>query len=54
MVNQGTEPEGPVVAVTARGIRESIVKGRSLFQMFLYVARFSQLALKYLARRRRK
>lgn len=54
MVSQKTRLKGPVVAVRARGIRERIVKGRSLFRMFLSLAQFSRLALNYLASQRRK
>lgn len=50
---QGAEPIGnktsvPVVAKTARGIRESIVKGRSILQMLISITRYSGVAFKYL------
>ncbi|CAL0319646.1 unnamed protein product [Lupinus luteus] len=43
---------GPVVATTARGIREGIVKGRSMLQMFFTLTRFSKVALNYITRSR--
>lgn len=39
---------GPVVAKTARGIRESIVKSRAFLQMFFSITHFSKVAFKYL------
>ncbi|KAL8251683.1 hypothetical protein R6Q59_035376 [Mikania micrantha] len=44
-----TEPEqpGPVVARTARGIRESIVKSRAYMQTFLSITHFSKVAFNY-------
>ncbi|KAK4776050.1 hypothetical protein SAY87_024011 [Trapa incisa] len=54
MVNQEADHKGPVVAVTARNIRDYIVKGRSLFQMFLSLARFSRIAFNYLTAQRKK
>ncbi|XP_030461891.1 uncharacterized protein LOC115681924 [Syzygium oleosum] len=46
---QETEPKGPALARTAKGLREGIVKGRSLLQMLLTLTRFSRLALNYIA-----
>ncbi|KAI3725669.1 hypothetical protein L1987_65461 [Smallanthus sonchifolius] len=48
-----TKPEqaGPVVARTARGIRESIVKSRTYMQMFLSITHFSKVAFNYLKSR---
>ncbi|KAE9608742.1 hypothetical protein Lal_00020527 [Lupinus albus] len=43
---------GPVVATTARGIREGIVKGRSMLQMFFTLIQFSKFALNYITGRR--
>ncbi|KAL3818867.1 hypothetical protein ACJIZ3_004772 [Penstemon smallii] len=41
----------PVVAETARGIREGIVKGRSVLQMFFTFTRFSKMLLNYFTSR---
>lgn len=46
-----TDLGGPAVATTARGIREGIVKGRMVFQMFFTLTRFSKMALNYFATR---
>ncbi|KAK9069453.1 hypothetical protein SSX86_011357 [Deinandra increscens subsp. villosa] len=45
-----TKPEqaGPVVARTARGIREGIVKSRAYMQMFLSITHFSKVAFNFL------
>ncbi|KAL7606473.1 hypothetical protein Lser_V15G19371 [Lactuca serriola] len=42
---------GPVVAKTARGIRENIVKSRAFMQMFFTITQFSKVAIKYLVSR---
>lgn len=42
------EQAGPVVARTARGIRESIVKSRAYMQMFFSITHFAKVAFKYL------
>ncbi|CAL9001267.1 unnamed protein product [Prunus brigantina] len=49
-----TEDSGPVLARTARGIREGIVKGRALWQMFFTITRFSRLALNYITSRNKR
>ncbi|KAH0996341.1 hypothetical protein GBA52_020205 [Prunus armeniaca] len=49
-----TEVPGPVLARTARGIREGIVKGRALWQMFFTITRFSRLALNYITSRNKR
>ncbi|KAI6699684.1 hypothetical protein NL676_014008 [Syzygium grande] len=43
---QETEPKGPALARTAKGLREGIVKGRSLLQMLLTLTQFSRLTIK--------
>lgn len=43
---------GPVVATTARGVREGIVKGRAMLQMFFTLTRFSRFAFNYITGRR--
>ncbi|KAG9151756.1 hypothetical protein Leryth_002031 [Lithospermum erythrorhizon] len=55
---QGAEPINnktsvPVVAKTARGIRESVIKGRSILQMLITVSRFSGVVLNYLRSRKK-
>ncbi|XP_022752266.1 uncharacterized protein LOC111301001 [Durio zibethinus] len=47
--NQKTEVSGPVLARTARIIREGIVKCRAIFQIFFTLSRFSRMALNYFA-----
>uniref|UniRef100_A0A803QZM7 Transmembrane protein n=1 Tax=Cannabis sativa TaxID=3483 RepID=A0A803QZM7_CANSA len=49
-----TEAAGPPLAITVRGVREGIVKGRALWQMFFSIARFSRVALNYLANRTKR
>ncbi|XWS33262.1 hypothetical protein CRYUN_Cryun22dG0066500 [Craigia yunnanensis] len=49
--NQKTEVSGPALAHTARSIREGIVKGRALFQIFFTLTRFSRMAHNYFASR---
>ncbi|XP_048426919.1 uncharacterized protein LOC125467932 isoform X1 [Pyrus x bretschneideri] len=51
VVSQKTEVPGPILAKTARGIREGILNGRALWQMFFTLTRFSRLALHYLTNR---
>lgn len=54
-VNQNRNDEtGPVLARTARGIREGIVKGRAILQMFFTLTQFSRIALRYFARRTKR
>ncbi|KAK1301796.1 hypothetical protein QJS10_CPB12g01301 [Acorus calamus] len=48
------ETEGPVLANTARSLREGIVKGRSVLGSVLSFTRFSRSALNFLAARRQK
>ncbi|KAF7840014.1 uncharacterized protein G2W53_008496 [Senna tora] len=43
----------PVVARSARGMREGIVKGRTILQMFFTLTRFSRFALNYITRGRK-
>ncbi|KAM1074253.1 hypothetical protein ACFX11_019423 [Malus domestica] len=52
--SQKTEVPGPVLAKTARGIREGIVKGRALWQMFFALTRFSRLALNFFTNRTKR
>ncbi|KAI9116908.1 hypothetical protein K1719_011907 [Acacia pycnantha] len=47
------KPVEPVVARTARGLREGLVKGRTILQMLFTLTRFSKLALNYITRRRK-
>ncbi|KAM0976299.1 hypothetical protein FF1_019284 [Malus domestica] len=54
VVSQKTEVPGPVLAKTARGIREGIVKGRALWQMFFALTRFSRLALNFFTNRTKR
>ncbi|XP_018850897.2 uncharacterized protein LOC109013314 isoform X1 [Juglans regia] len=44
----------PVLARTARGVREGIVKGRAILQMFFTLTRFSRLALNYFTNRAKR
>ncbi|CAH2073325.1 unnamed protein product [Thlaspi arvense] len=46
-----TKETEPVIAKTARGLKEGIVKGRSLWQLLFAVTRFSKIATSYLAKR---
>ncbi|PRQ48930.1 hypothetical protein RchiOBHm_Chr2g0116241 [Rosa chinensis] len=48
------EVPGPLLATTARSIREGVVKGRALWQMFFTITRFSRLALNFLIRRKKQ
>ncbi|CAJ1974590.1 unnamed protein product [Sphenostylis stenocarpa] len=43
----------PVVARTARGVREGIVKGRAMLQMFFTFTQFSMFALNFITGRRK-
>ncbi|KAL4644102.1 hypothetical protein ACB092_02G139700 [Castanea dentata] len=49
-----TETTVPVLARTARGIREGVVKGRSILQMFFTLVQFSRLALNYFTNRAKR
>ncbi|KAB2037071.1 hypothetical protein ERO13_D03G045600v2 [Gossypium hirsutum] len=51
VASQKTEVSGPVLARTARNIREGIVKGRAIFQIFFTLTRFSKMALNYFGSR---
>lgn len=51
LANQKIEAADPLLARTARGIKEGIVKGRSLFQLFFTLTRFSKMAFNYFATR---
>ncbi|KAK4382981.1 hypothetical protein Sango_2820100 [Sesamum angolense] len=42
---------GPVLARTARGIREGIVKGRAILQMFFTLTQYSKILLNYFSSR---
>lgn len=54
MINPKAEDDdGPVVAKTVRGVREGIVKGRAILQMFFTLTRFSRYALNFITRRRK-
>ncbi|ESQ40938.1 hypothetical protein EUTSA_v10014442mg [Eutrema salsugineum] len=46
-----TEKTEPRVAKAARNFKEGIVKGRSLWQSFFTITRFSKIATSYLAKR---
>ncbi|RDX70347.1 hypothetical protein CR513_50421 [Mucuna pruriens] len=43
----------PAVAKSARGMREGIVKGRAMLQMFFTLTRFSRFALNFITGRRK-
>ncbi|KAB1210386.1 hypothetical protein CJ030_MR6G025455 [Morella rubra] len=49
-----TKETMPVLARTARGIREGIVNGRAILQMFFTLTRVSRLALQYLSKRAKR
>ncbi|CAI8598771.1 unnamed protein product [Vicia faba] len=51
--SSNTEPDSSALAVgrAARGMRESIIKGRSMLKMFFSLIKFSSFALNFLARR---
>lgn len=49
-----TEVEGPALARKARSMREGIVKGRAIFQMFLTLTGFSRMLLNYFAKKQAK
>ncbi|KAL5062462.1 hypothetical protein RYX36_024199, partial [Vicia faba] len=51
--SSNTEPDSSALAVgrAARGMRESIIKGRSMLKMFFSLINFSSFALNFLARR---
>ncbi|KAE7998178.1 hypothetical protein FH972_002747 [Carpinus fangiana] len=49
-----TDETVPVLARTARGIREGIVKGRAILQMFFTLTQFSRLALNYFTKRAKR
>ncbi|OMP02545.1 hypothetical protein COLO4_11018 [Corchorus olitorius] len=51
VTNQKIEASGPALARSARSIREGIVKGRAIFQMFFTLTRFSKMAFNYFASR---
>ncbi|KAF5175544.1 Transmembrane protein [Thalictrum thalictroides] len=52
--NLKKETMEPVLAKTARGLREGIVKGRAFLQMFFSITKFSKVAMNYIAARRQK
>ncbi|KAI9165956.1 hypothetical protein LWI28_023600 [Acer negundo] len=54
VASRKTDEGGPVLARTARGIKEGVVKGRMVFQMFFTLTRFSKMALNYFASRAKK
>ncbi|KAG8373310.1 hypothetical protein BUALT_Bualt11G0010700 [Buddleja alternifolia] len=43
----GTGIPGPALARTARGVREGIVRGRAVLQMFFTLTRFSKMLMNY-------
>uniref|UniRef100_A0A2N9ETV4 Transmembrane protein n=1 Tax=Fagus sylvatica TaxID=28930 RepID=A0A2N9ETV4_FAGSY len=49
-----TKATVPVLARTARGIREGVVKGRTIMQTFFTLFRFSKLALNYFTNRAKR
>ncbi|XP_010453011.1 PREDICTED: uncharacterized protein LOC104735000 isoform X2 [Camelina sativa] len=49
-----TEEKEPMVAKKARSFKEGIVKGRSLWQLFFTITRFSKTTTSYLAKRAKK
>ncbi|KAK9271516.1 hypothetical protein L1049_001876 [Liquidambar formosana] len=49
-----TETAGPVLARTARSMREGIVKGRAIWQMFFTLTQISRLAFNYFTRRTKR
>ncbi|XP_010422910.1 PREDICTED: uncharacterized protein LOC104708112 isoform X2 [Camelina sativa] len=49
-----TEGKEPMVAKKARSFKEGIVKGRSLWQLFFTITRFSKTTTSYLAKRAKK
>ncbi|KAL5753741.1 hypothetical protein ACOSP7_021961 [Xanthoceras sorbifolium] len=51
VASRKTDGGGPMLARTARGIKEGVVKGRMVFQMFFTLTRFSKMALNYFASR---
>lgn len=51
---QKDEPEGPVVASTARNMREGIAKGRAIFGVIFSVTQISRWVFNFLAARGRK
>ncbi|KAL5703821.1 hypothetical protein ACHQM5_022326 [Ranunculus cassubicifolius] len=52
--NLKTKTVEPVLAKSARGVREGIVKGRAFLQMFFSVTQFARVGMNYLASRRQK
>ncbi|KAF8411550.1 hypothetical protein HHK36_004104 [Tetracentron sinense] len=51
VANPKSVTAGPVLARTARGLREGIVKGRAILQIFFTLTRFSRLARNYFTSR---
>ncbi|CAN1224523.1 hypothetical protein LINGRAPRIM_LOCUS884 [Linum grandiflorum] len=54
VANPGTKKQEPALAHSARGLKDGVVKGRSLFQLFLTLASFIRLALGYFAKRAKR
>ncbi|KAJ4715582.1 Transmembrane protein [Melia azedarach] len=54
VTSQKTDAGEPVVARTARSVREGIVKGRRILQVFFTLTQFSRMALNYFAKRAKK
>lgn len=52
-INLKAKDDGPVIARTARGVREGILKGRAILQMFFTLTRFSRFALNFITGRRK-
>lgn len=53
-MSQNPEAGGPVLARTARGLREGIVKGRMILKMFFTLTQISRMALNYFASHAKK
>ncbi|XP_047181819.1 uncharacterized protein LOC124848226 isoform X1 [Vigna umbellata] len=51
--SKAEDSDEPAVARTARGVREGIVKGRAMLQMFFTFTQFSRFALKFISGRRK-
>lgn len=49
-----TKTKEPVLARTARGAKEGVVKGRAMLHMFFTITRLSRLVFKYLKTRDRQ
>ncbi|XP_017969911.1 PREDICTED: uncharacterized protein LOC18611668 isoform X1 [Theobroma cacao] len=54
VANQKTEVSGPVIARTARSMRQGIVKGRAVLKIFFTLTQFSRMAINYFASRHKR